>query len=99
MLAHRLAAARGFPHADHLLAELTSTQFAELVALERVDPCGEWRDDWRVGQCAAILYNANRSPNSPPLDVREFMWHVESSEMDAEEQKRQMAGITTPVNK
>lgn len=51
----------GYPHPDHLLAQLTGPQLAEWKAYYSVEPWGDLRADFRAGQiCATVANHAGK---------------------------------------
>lgn len=63
---YRLALALGFPHPDHLLAQLTSSQLAGWMAYSSIEPFGEYRSELRHGQQMALQANINRDNKRKP---------------------------------
>lgn len=59
-----------------LLASMTSSEFAEWMAFDSIDPFGEPREDLRSGLLAATFVNHSmRPPRTPavPLDFMPFV--------------------------
>ena len=56
-----------------MLAEITSTQFAEWMAYSRLEPWGEERDDLRMGIVASTVANVNRAKDRKPYKPQDFM--------------------------
>lgn len=48
----------GYPSADALQRDMTSHQFAEMLAFQRVEPLGQRREDLRAAVIAAAVRNA-----------------------------------------
>ncbi len=46
---------------------------AEWIALERVDPWGEWRADLRAGIVASTIANVNRGKKDKAFSAQDFM--------------------------
>ncbi len=53
---------------------------AEFIALDRIDPWGEWRADLRAGIVASTLANVNRGKKTKAYTAKDFMpfWQIES---------------------
>ena len=68
----RLALAARTADVDGLLSSISSRQLTEWMALEMVEPWGEWRMDWRLAQLMAMIANlfARREGDRPwePVD-------------------------------
>jgi hypothetical protein len=56
-----------------MLAEITSTQFAEWMAYSKIEPWGQDRDDLRMGIIASTIANVNRGKNGKPLNPQDFI--------------------------
>lgn len=46
---------------------------AEFIALDRVDPWGEWRADLRAGIVASVIANVNRAKKTNAFTAKDFM--------------------------
>ena len=59
---------------------------AEWIALDRVDPFGEWRADLRAGIVASTLANANRGKDTKVFAPKDFMpfWKIDSDNLRTE---------------
>ncbi len=69
---------------------MSSHEFAEWLAFRRIQPFGEWRDDWRMATLAAVITNAiTRSKDTDPIrEAKDFMPDFEKAldEMEAQEE-------------
>ena len=72
---YRLSLALGYPHPDHLLAQLTSSQLAGWMAYAAIEPFGEYRHELRHGQQMALQANINRDSKRKhePYCAADFM--------------------------
>lgn len=71
--AFRLAAHLGGSTVDELLARMSSREFAEWQAFERIDgPLGGARGDVHAAMISAAIVNANRS-KGPARQMSEFL--------------------------
>lgn len=68
-----LALALGFPHPDHLLANLTWRQRADWLALGRLEPLGPVRSDLQAAIVAATVANAAPVRKRHSFSPAEFM--------------------------
>ncbi|WP_288016449.1 hypothetical protein [Microcystis phage Mae-JY04] len=57
-------------------------EFRQWQAYAAVNPIGPKRDDWRIAQLAALLFNINRGKSAQPAKVSEFMWQMPREEAD-----------------
>lgn len=57
-----------------LLARMDSQELAEWMAFYELEPWGEVRADWRVGNVAALLRNIHRSEDERTFSPQDFMW-------------------------
>jgi hypothetical protein len=53
---------------------MPSKHFREWSAYYKIEPFGQWRDNWHSAILATIAANANRNPNSPPIHMSDFMY-------------------------
>lgn len=63
----------GRPDVDGMLAEMTSSQFAEWLAFARVEPFGEARADLRAGIVASTIANIHKAKGRKPYSPQDFM--------------------------
>lgn len=58
-----------------LLASVTAADIVEMMAFEQLEPFGALAEDFRAGQIAATVANANRDPEkrSDPFMPSDFM--------------------------
>jgi len=72
---YRLCLELGYPHPDHLLAQLTSSQLAGWMTYAALEPFGEYAAEVRHGQQMAQYANYNTSSKSRTKDFqpRDFM--------------------------
>jgi hypothetical protein len=61
-----------------LMRDMSSLQLSEWMAYERLDPFGQYREDYRAGIIAATIANANRSKKSKPFTPEQFIPTFES---------------------
>jgi hypothetical protein len=59
-------------------------------AYAALHPIGPARDDWRVAQLAALLFNINRGKGMAPAKVSEFMWQTPQDEADPDDEADQL---------
>jgi hypothetical protein len=55
-----------------MLAEMTSAQFAEWIAYNKLEPFGEEREDLRMGIVASTIANANLPKGKKPYKPADF---------------------------
>jgi hypothetical protein len=58
---------------QRLLREMTAQELLEWQVLERLDPYGQLREDYRTAQVCAVLANVNRGKTTPPYRVEDFL--------------------------
>lgn len=56
-----------------LLSRITLEQLYTWIAYNNLDPFMSWREDWRAGQVAAQVHNANVTKESDLLSAKDFM--------------------------
>ena len=63
---------------------------AEFIALDRVDPWGEWRADLRSGVIASTIANVNRGKKAEAFTPKDFMpyWRIESERQRMEKRPK-----------
>lgn len=66
-----------------MLAEMTSTQFAEWMAYAQLEPWGEDRADLRAGIVAATMANSMRGKKGKPFKPADFMPRFEPEDEEA----------------
>lgn len=54
-------------------------------AYAALHPIGPARDDWRIAQLAALLFNVNRGKGAAPARVSEFMWQLPRDDADPDD--------------
>jgi hypothetical protein len=84
MFAFRLARELGYAHPDHLLSELTATQFYEWQEYFTAEPFGPEVESLRAAVIACTVANSLRSPKSPARKVVDFL--IGHREPDIKEQ-------------
>lgn len=57
MFYFRLCKELGYPHPDHLLRQLTSSQLTEWIAYSMVEPFGTDIQDLRMGMICTVIAN------------------------------------------
>jgi len=87
LFAFRLARQCGYPHPRMMLAQMTSSEFGEALAYDRIDPCGEYRNERRHGQHMAMLANFNLNLDEPakPVEFMNFMNQPEEPDLTPEQ--------------
>ncbi|MBT8199580.1 MAG: DUF4035 domain-containing protein [Acidimicrobiia bacterium] len=58
---------------EQLQAEITSREFAEWIAYDRLEPIGDDRSDHMIAQLTAILANIHRRPGTKAYTVTDFL--------------------------
>lgn len=92
MLQFRLAIALGYPHPDHLLAQLTSHQYSELLAFHSIEPIGEEREDLRNAMAIAAMVNALGAKPRAKID-NYLPWHSKDRPKSDEELWRKIENM------
>ena len=69
-----------------LLARLSSEELAEWMAYSTIDMLPGKADDWRAAMIAATVSNANRSSESEPANVDQFMPRMPADPEDLEDE-------------
>lgn len=59
-------------------------------AYAALHPIGPARDDWRVAQLTALMFNINRGKGAAPARINDFMWTVPGEEVDMDEDADQL---------
>jgi len=50
----------GEVNVDEMLGKISSTQLTEWMEYDRtIEPFGEWRADYRIGQVCSLIFNTN----------------------------------------
>ena len=89
----------GYAHPDYLLDDLSNTQLMEWRAFDAMEPIGEYRNDYMMGQLTALVYNLAQSIHgkknsvNEPLRTEDFIPWLKTSKEITEEQPR---GLSTP---
>lgn len=78
---HKYAQAIGWP-VPLLEKILSSTDLAEAMAYDLIEPCGHYRGDIQAGIIASTFANMKRPPNSKPFRPSDFL-----PRFDLEEEK------------
>jgi len=78
----RLALALGVPVRE-LLLRLGSDELTEWMAFYQLEPFGDFRGDMRAAIVASTFANANRSRESKPFTLEDFMPFVEKTARNA----------------
>lgn len=73
MLLHRLCAALGVLHPDHLQAQLTNPQIADWIAYQKLEPFGPHMDAWYHARLLADLRNYSQMSRKRDWKVADFM--------------------------
>ena len=50
----------GYAHPDYLLDDLSSKQVAEWAAFDRLEPIGDYRMDYMIGQLTSLVHNLSQ---------------------------------------
>ena len=69
----RIALALGFPHPDYLLETLTWKQLLDWLIYYELEPFGEERADYRIGQLTAAVHNALRRSGGRTWKASDFL--------------------------
>jgi hypothetical protein len=71
---HRLALALG-KSVSEMLDSMSYEELCDWGLYFQIEPWGEWRDDLRSAQVAAVIANANRDPKRRPeaFQITDFM--------------------------
>jgi len=51
----------GFAHPDILLDQITSSQLSEWEAYDKIDPVGDWKEDFRMAYMCSLITNIARA--------------------------------------
>ncbi len=70
--------------------EISSREFAEWMAYDRIDPIGRDRDDWRAVFLATLLANIHRPKGKRPYRLKDFWPRWDNTEPDEEELARKI---------
>ena len=91
-----------------MLGVLTSKQLSEWEVYDRLDPTGEWRDDFRLAYLSSLLtnltisvYGKQGAKTTNPMDFM-LEWDLEKREpkkQSREEIKAALKGISDFVNR
>jgi hypothetical protein len=83
-----------------MLDDLTSAQLSEWQAYESLEPFGEWRADYRIGQLCALVLNiakavAGEKGKYMPSNADDFMLSEQIDQQWAEEDKLEQQPVQT----
>lgn len=53
---------------------MPAAELLEWMEYERLEPFGQWRDNWHSAMIAHILANAHRDPKRPAIPFSDFMY-------------------------
>lgn len=80
----------GYAHPDYLLEQLTSSQLSEWEAFDRIDPIGDWRDEYHFSFLASLITNIaikiNGKEGSKLTNVDDFKFEWGKTEEENQEQ-------------
>jgi len=69
-----------------LLDELTSTQLSEWIAYDKIDPLGDWREDYRFSFLSSLITNlairTHGEKGAKLTTVEDFMFVWDPAEME-----------------
>jgi hypothetical protein len=93
-----LSHAYGIPVSE-LLRRWNSRELAELMALDRLDPMGSWRDDFRSASICAVI--ARTMGGKSNLDIDAFMpkFEPKKARQQTPEEMLSIAKKLTAMNK
>lgn len=105
----RLCLKLGYPHPDILLDQLTSNQISEWEAYDKLDPIGEWREDYRMAVLDSLIVNivsrlyAKKGHTPKEITPTEFMpnWSGEkkiAKRQSIEDMKTVLLGLAKSQN-
>lgn len=69
-----------------IMDTMSALEFAEWVALHRISPIGEWREDFQSAVIAQTIANVNRGSGVKPFKPSDFMLRLPQT--DAEQALR-----------
>ena len=93
----------GYPHPDHLLKQLTSSQVSEWEAYDRLDPIGKWRDELGFASLSSLIVNIVRTiyakkgttpKDSTPTDFM-MKWGYSAEEQKPEPKQQSVEDMKT----
>ncbi len=62
------------PDIDKLQRIIGPQRFVELLAYERINPRGEWREDGRMARLCATVANSSGFRTGPAAREADFLW-------------------------
>lgn len=90
-------------HPDMIIDSLTSRQLSEWEAYDKIDPIGEWREDYRFAQLMALvtnivtkLYAKDKPKMVEPIDfMPDYSGDIAAikEDMESEKMKKQMYAV------
>lgn len=72
---------------------MSSAEFAEWVAWNRLEPLGERRADLRMAVLASVIANARRAENTPPIKPADFWFDFDQTLEAKQSPEQQLAAI------
>jgi len=87
-----LALAFGCTKAE-LKRRMSSAEFAEWVAWNRIEPLGERRADLRMAVLSSVIANAHRDPDKPPVKAIDFWFDFDQTVEAKQSPEQQLAQI------
>lgn len=79
---------------DRMLSEITSAQFAEIMAFFRLEPWGTHEDDRRTATIAATIANAAPGKKRKAWGADDFMPKREAANQDWRAQRQMFKALT-----
>jgi hypothetical protein len=77
-------------------------EFRQWQAYAALYPIGPAREDWRIGQLAALYFNAKRGKDQAPARVSDFMWEPPQEHDDVDDETEQLmtflSSLPSPPN-
>ena len=73
--AYKLALRLGYVNVEAMLRSITSEQFVEWIEYDKLDPFGQWREDYRSAEIVTMLANVNRDAKRKrePFKTTDFL--------------------------
>ena len=78
--------------------EIDSREFAEWIAYDRIDPFGEERADWRVGQLTAMVANLFTKRGQAKAKATDFMYQDKPKRQTLAQQRSIFAAFAAAHN-
>lgn len=81
---------------SRMLGEMSSEDFTEWKAYEKLEPFGPLSEEWRIANLTSIIANVNRNPKkrSQPFTAKDFMRNYEEKLLNAIQEEKPMSRET-----